>query len=213
MATFEATCAAQAYRVECEDRVAFFTDEQRLVVVVADGAGGTGNGLLAAKTSILEVEQAYRDVHSPDEWVELLRQIDVRITDGQTTLVVVDVRPYSMGGASVGDSRAIVVTDGIVTDLTQNQQRKPLLGTGDATPTAFQSSTLTGVLLAGTDGFFNYARTADIVKTVSRNSFDTLPRKCIELVRLPSGEFWDDVGIVAVRAKPSTTTRKRYVLD
>ncbi len=213
MALFEATSATQAYRDLCEDRVACFADEQRIVVAVADGAGGTGNGLLAANTAILQVEQAYRDVQSPNDWAELLRQIDQRIADGQTTLVVVDIRSYGIGGASVGDSRAVSINDEIVMDLTQNQQRKPLLGSGDANPIAFQTTALGGVLLVGTDGFFNYAKHDDIVRLVNCQPFDTLTRKCIELVRLPSGEYWDDIGIVAVRSKPKITTRRRYALD
>ena len=213
MSAFDAVSALQPYRQRCEDCVSVFTDESRIVVAVADGAGGTGHGEFAARASIREIESAYRHIHSAFEWTSLLRDIDHRITDGQTTIVVVDVRTIGIAGASVGDSRAIIVGDGQITDLTANQNRKPLLGTGDAKPVGFVSPVLSGWLLVGTDGFFNYAKPDAILRLVANNMFETMPRKCIELVRLPSGKYWDDIGIVAVRRRPHLPSRQRYTID
>lgn len=207
MSPFETATATQAYRDRCEDSVAVFPSAARLVVVVADGAGGTGAGDRAATAALAEVERAIPTVHSASEWTALLRQIDCRIVDGETTLVVVDVRPFGIAGASVGDSQAVIVADNGLENLTAHQHRKPLLGSGSAEPVGFMSSPLIGTLLVATDGFFNYAKPAAIEKLVATSEFMTLPRRGIELVRLPSGDFWDDVGIAVVRNKRPTSVR------
>ncbi len=101
MSPFETVSAIQAYRERSEDRVAVFNDEARTVVVVADGAGGTGAGDVAALVVIREIEAEYSKIHSAKEWALLLRQIDGRIGDGETTAVVVDVRTMeSLGQVS-----------------------------------------------------------------------------------------------------------------
>lgn len=213
MSPFETASAIQAYRERCEDRVAVFNHETRTVVVVADGAGGTGAGDVAALAVIREIEAEYLNIHSANEWVLLLRQIDCRIGDGETTAVVVDVRIIGIAGASVGDSRAVIVKDGTISELTANQKRKPLIGSGMAEPIGFVCPPLDGLLLLGTDGFFNYAKPNAILASIAKSDFQTLPRKCIDMVRLPSGDYWDDVGIVAVRHRPRSSTRRRFNVD
>lgn len=143
----------------------------------------------------------------------VFRQIDCRIGDGQTTAAVVDVRMFGIAGASVGDSRAVIVKDGAISELTANQKRKPLLGTGMAEPIGFVGPPLEGLLLVGTDGFFNYAKPAAILATIAKSDFQTLPRKCIDMVRLPSGDYWDDIGVIAVRHRPRSATRRRFKVD
>lgn len=213
MSPFEAVSAIQAYRERCEDRVAVFNHDARTVVVVADGAGGTGAGDFAALAVIREIEAEYLNIHSANEWALFLRQIDCRIGDGQTTAAVVDVRTFGIAGASVGDSRAVIVKDGAISELTANQKRKPLLGTGMAEPIGFVGPPLEGLLLVGTDGFFNYAKPAAILATIAKSDFQTLPRKCIDMVRLPSGDYWDDIGVIAVRHRPRSSTRRRFKVD
>lgn len=124
-----------------------------------------------------------------------------------------DVRTIGIAGASVGDSRAVIVNDGTISELTANQKRKPLIGSGMAEPIGFICPPLDGLLLLGTDGFFNYAKPNAILASIAKSDFQTLPRKCIEMVRLPSGEYWDDVGIVAVRNRPRSSTRRRFNVD
>ena len=189
-----------------------FAHDARTVIVVADGAGGSGAGALAAKKVIREVESGYTQIHSAAEWSVFLRQIDCRINDGESTAVVVDIRPFGIAGASVGDSRAMIISEELVTELTIHQHRKPLLGSGQAEPVGFTSEPLDGVLLVGTDGFFNYAKPEAIRALVIADDFPTLPRRCIESVRLKSGEYWDDIGMVAARNRPRSKTRQRYVI-
>ena len=213
MSSYETVSATQAYREKCEDRVAVFSHQERTVVVVADGAGGTGAGDVAALAVVREIESEYLNIHSATEWALLLRQIDCRIGDGETTAVVVDIRPIGIAGASVGDSCACTVTDGIISDLTANQKRKPLLGSGMAEPIGFVCPPLLGLLLVGTDGYFNYAKPNAILAAVAKSDFQTLPRRCIDMVRLPSGDYWDDIGIVAVRQRPRSMPLQRFTIN
>jgi PPM family protein phosphatase len=213
MSPFETASATQGYRERCEDRIAVFTHRDRTVVVVADGAGGSGSGDNAAQTVVREVESEYLNIHSAAEWASLLRQIDCRISNGESTAVVVDIRTIGIAGASVGDSRAIKVEDGAMSELTVNQKRKPLLGSGIAEPIGFVSPPLVGMLLVGTDGFFNYTKPNAILSSMTQTDFQTLPRRCIELVQLPSGTYWDDVSVVAIRNRPRSSTRQRFIVD
>ena len=64
MSPFETASATQAYRERCEDRVAIFNHDSRTVVVVADGAGGTGAGDVAALAVMREIEAEYMNIHS-----------------------------------------------------------------------------------------------------------------------------------------------------
>ncbi len=212
MPHLETTSATEAYRQRCEDRLAVFATGERAVIVVADGAGGVGAGELAAEAVVREVEAHYAEINTADGWTELLRQIDCRVGPGESTAVVVDIRPYGMAVASVGDSQAWIIADGAIDDLTRDQQRKPLLGSGQAAPVARMHPPLAGLLLVATDGFFNYAKAEEVTRLVTNTDFYSTPRKCIELVRLPSGELWDDIAVVVARVKPATNTRQRYAI-
>jgi PPM family protein phosphatase len=166
---------------------------------------------LAARLAFFQLP--FPNIHSANEWASFLRQIDCRIVDGETTAVVVDVRTIGVAGASVGDSRAVVVKDGTISELTANQKRKPLIGTGMAKPIGFVCPPLDGLLLLGTDGFFNYVKPSEILASITKSDFQTLPRNCIDVVRLPSGDYWDDVGVVAVRHRPRPSTWRRFTVD
>ncbi len=210
MSLIESTLTTQKYRQRCEDRVDVIHGEKRSVIVVADGAGGVGSGDLAAESVVREVRANFESIHSADEWVDLLRQIDRQIGAGESTAVVVDIRPYGIAGASVGDSQAWIVDDTEIIDLTRDQTRKPLIGSGVAQPVGFSFPPLNGLLIAATDGLFDYAKRDDIARMVGQSEFYEIARKCVELVRLPSGEMWDDVGIVVSRNKPQHPTRTKY---
>ncbi len=210
MPLIETAHAVEKYRAKCEDRVDVIHEDQRTVVVVADGAGGTGCGDTAAEYLIREVRSYYKTIHSADDWTALLRQIDNQISIGETTAIVVDIRPYGIAGSSVGDCQALVVSGDTIIDLTEHQVRKPLIGSGDCQPVAFMHPPLAELLIAGTDGLFDYAKREEIVHAVIGNEFYEIPRKCIEMVQLPTGELWDDVGIVVARNVPRRSTRVQY---
>ena len=69
-----------------------------------------------------------------------------------------------------------------------------------------------GLLLACTDGFCNYVRRETLLREIPWLDFAVLARKLVEMVRLPSGELWDDIGIVACRPRrpAPARTRRRY---
>ena len=62
MARFETAHLTESYRNHCEDRVVVIASDERTIIVVADGAGGIGNGELAAETMIREIKNDYRGI-------------------------------------------------------------------------------------------------------------------------------------------------------
>jgi serine/threonine protein phosphatase PrpC len=210
MIPFETAATTVAYRQRCEDRVKVVEFDGGVVIAVADGAGGTGAGAEAAETVIREVSAAASLERDADGWCEVLRQADQRIGAGEATCVVVARSDRGIVGASVGDSQAWLLENDTINDLTIGQVRKPLLGAGEARPVGFTSPPSQGVLLVATDGFCNYVRRDALLREILWIDFAALPRKLIELVRLPSGELWDDVGIVACRPRRPVSGRTRY---
>ena len=212
MNPFETTSVTIPYRQRCEDRVQVIELDGRVVIVVADGAGGTGAGDQAADTVIREVTAAASLDRDAESWCEVLRQTDHRIGVGESTGVVVARSASGIIGAAVGDSRAWLLADDELIDLTAGEARKPLLGSGDARPVGFSHPPSAGLLLVATDGFCNYVRKDVLLREVQWIDFPVLARKLVEMVRLPSGELWDDIGIVACRPRRAVKDRRRYDL-
>jgi hypothetical protein len=153
---------------------------------------------------VREVKAAFSATKTESGWVAVLSEIDCRIGVGESTAVIVDVLASGICGASVGDSQAWLIRDGELDNLTSRQVRKPLLGSGEATPVGFSRTTFAGILLVATDGFCNYVKRSELVRRIADFEFCELPRKLVEMVRLKSGELWDDVGIVACRTSTAT---------
>ena len=126
-------------------------------------------------------------------------------TGGQCTAVVVEISEGRVLGASVGDSGAWMLTGKAIIDLTENQHRKPLLGSDEAMPMGFGPIELSGRLLIATDGLFKYARASDIEQRAMGVSLNDAVEKLIAGVRLRSGALQDDVGIILLEA-----TRKSH---
>lgn len=213
MGGFETTAITVPYRRHCEDEVKVLDFDTGVVIAVADGAGGTGAGSQAARTVIREVAAAASLAHDQAAWSRILREADLRVGEGESTGVVVAWSPGGIVGASVGDSQAWLIVDGEIKDLTKSQARKPLLGSGEAEPTGFFHPPAQGLLLVGTDGFCNYVRRDGLLKDILWIDFAVLATRLVEMVRLPSGELWDDVGIVACRPRPQIRQRRRYDLS
>jgi serine/threonine protein phosphatase PrpC len=209
MLHFETTSITVAYRQRCEDRVEVVELDGGVVIVVADGAGGTAAGAEAAETVVREVTAVASLACDAEGWCESLRQTDYRVGSGEATCVVVARSASGIVGASVGDSRAWLLEDDLI-DLTSGQVRKPLLGTGEARPVGFSHPPSQGLLLVCTDGFCNYVRRERLLREILWIDFAVLARKLVEMVRLPSGELWDDIGLVACRPRRPGSNRKRY---
>jgi serine/threonine protein phosphatase PrpC len=175
-----------------QDRAAVVEIPGGVVAVLADGAGGTAGGELAAQAVVDAVTA--RAASAPD-WVAVLEDLDRPARHGgQTTAIAVEVTAAGIRGASVGDSRAVVVAATTNTDdLTRFQQRKPLLGSGEAIVTALGAGPLTGRVLVASDGLWKYARARDIEAAV-RDTADlaAVPARLVGLVRMPP----DDISII-----------------
>jgi serine/threonine protein phosphatase PrpC len=179
-----------------------------LVIVVADGAGGLRGGTVASDALVGAVTVAAGDAGFDREsvagWSNVFRRTDAELAQtrsGETTGIVVVVTSRGVLGVSAGDSEAYVVTKTGIDDLTASQNRKRL-GSGQASPVPFFRAALDGVLVVGTDGLFKYASLERIVDAVDRRSPAEATERLIALVRLPSGAYPDDVGVVVVCAAP-----------
>lgn len=169
----------------------------RIVIALADGAGGTAGGERAAEAVIEAVAAA-----QGDDWTAVLTELELdpdRLGPGQTTAVVVSVTLDGIHGASAGDSGALVIRDGQIEDLTRGQQRKPLIGDHSVARPFTAGPLGGGTLLVASDGLLRHARPDEIVRIASGPDLAAAARALVGLVRLPSGEVPDDVAIVLCR--------------
>lgn len=181
-----------------EDRATTITRPDRLVVVLADGAGGTGGGAAAAEAVIsAAIAEPIRD---PAALLEALDGDPNRLGRGETTAVILAIAGDRITGASVGDSAAWLIEAGAITDVTSDQQRKPLLGAG-AIITPFGATLGTAILIVASDGLFKYARRDAILRAVAMPDLEAVADQLVASARLPNGTLQDDISLVLVRAR------------
>jgi serine/threonine protein phosphatase PrpC len=186
-----------AMRGSGQDRAAVIETGDGIVIALADGAGGTANGGLAAQAVIDAVTAA---AHAPPAWDALLSELDrdpARLGHGQTTAVVLSVTGDGIHGASVGDSEAWVLYGAVAVRLTDGQVRKPLLGAGGR-PVAIHAGALSGgTLLVASDGLFRYVRSTQLILIASGGSdLDAAARSLVDAAQRPTGGLQDDIAIV-----------------
>jgi len=203
---FETASIAEGAQGRCQDKVAVTTASDRVVIAVADGAGGSGGGEEAAATVIDRIGHLATEARTADWWSAGLGRIDLEVGTGQSTAGGVERSANRICGASVGDSRAWIVRGRQIVDLTAAQRRKPLLGSGEARPVGFCYGPLDGLLIVATGGFCNYVKHPAMFAATEVTGFSALLRRLVDLVRLPSGDLWDDVGIVVCRRKRPATS-------
>jgi serine/threonine protein phosphatase PrpC len=172
--------------------------------VVADGAGEPAGGAEAAK-AVLDAARALALAEPGDDVADVLVELDrilLARRAGRTTAVVLEVSETGIRGASVGDSGAWLVFPDRHVELTEDQRRKPLLGTGAAEPTRFFSLDWRGAtILVASDGLFKYAAPHRICDAARDPRLDRVPESLVVLVSLPMGKLQDDVAIVACRRR------------
>lgn len=181
-----------------EDHAARFITPTGAVLVVADGAGGTGSGHAAAAAVVAAVGSSC-SIASADGWAALLARIDAEVIAGETTAVVCSVDGDRIVGASVGDSGALLVdhvAGRVVADLTEDQRRKPLIGSRWAVPIPFTANLGEATLLLASDGLLKYTSAAQIGRSIDPHDLDGSARRLVDLLRLRSGALPDDVAIV-----------------
>jgi serine/threonine protein phosphatase PrpC len=186
---------------ENQDRGLIIHDSPRMVLCVADGAGGRSGGAEAANMAVEMVRRNVSLMGNADSCAEVLRKIDAAIAEdqvaGETTCAVTVVTPEEIFGASVGDSGVWVIPQNqIYVDLTGAQQRKPFVGAGSAWPVPFQCPRPVGGLLLATDGLLKYASAERIARTVKDHPIEMAAHRLIELVKYPSGALPDDVTLI-----------------
>jgi serine/threonine protein phosphatase PrpC len=184
-----------------DDRVAVETFGDVTVIVVADGAGGTGTGGSTAEAICGRIiAAAAAGMRGAASWADLLAETDREIADlgsgGESTTVVVELGATSVCGASVGDSEAWLVDAPIAIYLTEAQNRKPLVGSGRAVPVAFGPSAFTGRLLVATDGLFSYCSPPDTRRLAASGTVEDAASALVAAVRLRSGALPDDLALV-----------------
>ena len=178
-----------------QDRAAVFSLPDGHLLALADGAGGTSGGAEAAE-AVVESARTFNPASAVD-CVRFLEQLDRNLTAiGQTTAILVALSENSLFGASVGDSRAWLVQSGQVLDLTADQSRKPLLGSGHARPVPFGPHSCVGRIVLGSDGLFNYVSLDRIRNLAAASSISTIPDELIAAARLPSGRLQDDISVI-----------------
>ncbi len=178
-----------------QDRADVLQLPNREIFILADGAGGTSGGAAAADTVLARVRAL--PPASISACVNLLLDLDLKLENvGQTTAVLALVRDGEIVGASVGDSRAWLVGPDVI-ELTHNQQRKPLLGSGSATPVGFGPFKTAGRrLIVGSDGLFNYVPHDHIAWMVAMDDLAFAAAALIDAARLPSDALQDDIAVI-----------------
>lgn len=170
------------------------------LLVLADGAGGTSGGAEAATRVVDGVFGA--DPRSAQACVDLLASLDDRLGGGETTAVLLRVADGVVFGASVGDSSAQMLRGGELVDLTKNQRRKPLLGSGRATVVAIEPVPLEGPVIVASDGLFSYVYHARILEILSR-PFADISSALVKAAKLPAGGLQDDLSFVVCSVSES----------
>ncbi len=99
-------------------------------------------------------------------------------------------------GASVGDSEAWVINEAEMLDLTSQQVRKPMIGSGSACPVPFGPTKFYGTLIMATDGLFKYTSTENIKQAIAMYIPENCGPALIDHVRMRSGALQDDVTIL-----------------
>jgi serine/threonine protein phosphatase PrpC len=102
-------------------------------------------------------------------------------------------------GASVGDSVAWILDSSGLVDLTAQQKRKPLMGSGAANPVAFSSSIGTGVVVVASDGLAKYAARARIAAAATNRDSVQAVDALVDLARTRSGALQDDLALISCR--------------
>jgi serine/threonine protein phosphatase PrpC len=187
---------------ELQDRLEIYSDEDRTVVALADGAGGISGGAEAAAAFVRIVAENKSSLRNGGDCVSLLQRADEQISDdavaGETTGLILIAQGGQIFGASVGDSEAWFYSSDAMAHLTKDQRHKPFLGSGAARATGFSLEARQGLILVASDGLWKYTSQEKIAAEVQRADQSTFLERLFNLVRLRSGALQDDVAIAAL---------------
>ena len=184
-----------------QDRGLVLLEGSRVVLCVSDGAGGSGGGAEAAAMTEEWIRQNASQLIDANSCAEMLRKMDTAIANdqvaGETTCALTVLTSEEIFGASTGDSGVWLIPElGPHMDLTQPQERKPLLGSGNAWPVPFRCPRQIGRLLLATDGLLKYASVDRILTMCKEPQIELAADRLVESVRYPSGALPDDVTLI-----------------
>ena len=182
-----------------EDRASHFSAHGRHIFVLADGAGGTGSGAVAAEHVVKQAQALLNDSHISLNAALENADIELSRLGGTSTGVIVEALNGFLSGSSCGDSVAWLISTNGVSVLTQRQRRKPLVGDG-VQPVSFGPTPFHGRLLLASDGLTNYASTSAIITAALGASLQSSAHALAELPKLAGGSFPDDVAVMLVEA-------------
>ena len=189
-----------------QDRVSVALDPSGLALALADGAGGTSGGRDAAELVVADATTDHPA--APDARLRALDATLARTAGGQTTAIIARLAPdATVVGASVGDGEAWCARGDRWRELTADQHRKPLLGSGRAVPVVFTAASIDALFIAS-DGLVKYASSSEVQAILAADEPE-LPRQLADAARLPSGALHDDLAIVSVRRSRGRRSRVR----
>ena len=187
---------------ELQDRLEIFNQGDRVIIALADGAGGISGGAEAAEAWVKLISNNLTSLNSPADCHSLLLRADLDIANdpvaGETTALVLAIDNAQIFGASAGDSEAYLFNETGAQNLTRGQHRKPFIGSGAADPVPFRFPSPRGVLITATDGLWKYTSLDRIQAELKNPEPETLPDRLADLVRLRSGALQDDIAVAAL---------------
>jgi serine/threonine protein phosphatase PrpC len=180
-----------------QDRVLVLPIEDGLLLAVCDGAGGWGDGARAAEL-VIDGLRSLGDRAQP-QWDRILRELDRELAQanlGEAAVTVVQASERQLRGASLGDCAAFVLGGGRLDEVTRDQHRKPLLGSGEARVVAFERASWQGRVLLASDGIAKYVPRDDLAALAGAGSVSEAIAALAKRARLPSGVLPDDLALV-----------------
>lgn len=190
------------------DRCQVLHGPNAAIAIIADGAGNSSTGVAAAESVLWHIVQYLSGVpialDDTARFCELLAYIDralCRDETGESTGFFAAISPLGIYGAGVGDCVAWLIGEAGYCDLTAAVARKPLLGSGQACPSAFALAPASGTLLLATDGLWKYAPADSICNVARKSPLEAVAAELLTLPMLASGSVPDDIGVILVRQR------------
>ena len=198
---------SQAKQGKGQDRIKVSRiDSSTVAAVLADGedeAAVVSGGARAAELVVEKLSQELPADYASlfDSILDLDRRLQVDSQAGLTTVVAVYAVGAEFFGAVIGDSDALLITNGEIRNLGAEKEVEPLLGDGEAFPTMFSGSLTNSVLLLCSDGLSKYIQLSDVLDICSRlDDPSSIADGLLGSVELLGTELQDDVSIVVMRS-------------
>ena len=150
-----------------------------LLCSLSDGQGGQAGGAAAARIAAEESLRAAssfpaKELFGAAPWYAIVGAADEAVCEddaaGYCTLISLCVSAREIWGASCGDSGALLVQGGRDSLLTEDQRKKPAVGSSAAHPVAFSARLQPGWrLLVVSDGVWKFVGWESIARLAAEN--------------------------------------------